>query len=109
MGFWWHWHSDNNCEKYLQLEKSDLCFKIKVHDKKKRADLKIQWSNRFIKASEGSLVKVVTPLFQNDDAITVVVVEGDYRKADKDGVIDLNGTLGVITEAQKIFDKAVKV
>ena len=65
-------------------------------------------SDSFIKASEGSPVKVVKPVLQKDNAITVAVIDGDYRRADKDGKIDLNKTLDVIIEAQKIFDKAVK-
>lgn len=109
LGFWWHWHSDNDCEKYLQLEKSDLCFKIKVRDKKKRRDLRLKWSERFIKEAEGNPIKVVKPTYQNDNAITVAVVDADYRQADKKGMIDLDKTLDVIIEVQKIFDKAINV
>jgi hypothetical protein len=109
LGFWWNWHSDRDCEQYLQLEKEDLCFKIRVHDKRKRTDLKLRWSDRFIKASAVTAIKVVTPLFQNDDAITVAVVDGNYRRADKNGIIDLKKTLDVIIETQKLFDKAVNL
>ena len=109
LGFWWHWHSDNDCDKYLQLEKSDLCFKIQVRDKKNRKDLRLKWSERFIKASEGNTLKVVKPTYQSDNAITVAVVDADYRKADKNGKIDLYKTLDVLIEVQKIFDKAVNV
>jgi hypothetical protein len=108
LGFWWHWHKENDYEQYLQLEKTDLCFKIKVYDKKKRADLKLKWSDRFIKASIGSPVKVIKPVFQKDNAITVAVVNGDYRRADKDGKIDLAKTLEIIKIAQNIYDKAMK-
>jgi hypothetical protein len=108
LGFWWYWNNDNDCAQYLQLEKDELCFKIKVDDKKKRADLKLKWRDRFIRASEGSPVKVVKPVFQKDNAITVAIVDGDYCKANKDGKIDLAKTLDVIIEAQKIYDKAVK-
>lgn len=108
LGFWWHWNNDNDCEQYLQLEKTDLCFKIKVHDKKKRKDLQCKWSDRLLKASEGRPVKVIKPLLQNDKAITVAIVDGDYRRADKEGNIDLVKTLATIKEAQNIYDKAVK-
>jgi len=108
LGFWWHWNNDDDCEQYLQLEKTDLCFKIKVHDKKKRKDLKLKWSDRFIKASAGNSVKVIKPVLQNDSAITVAVVDGDYRRADKEGKIDLARTLDVLKEAQDIYDKVIK-
>jgi len=109
LGFWWHWDCDNDCEKYLQLEKSELCFKIKVNDKKKRKELKLKWGDRFIQASVASPIKVVRPTYQNDNAITVAVVDSDYRKTNKKGKIDLAKTLDVIMQAQKIFDKAINV
>ena len=109
LGLWWYLNYDNDCEQYLQLEKDKLCFKIKVYDKKKRAGLKCKWHDRFIRASEGSPVKVIKPVLQHDNGITVAVVEGDYRKANKDGKIDLKKTLKVILEAQKIYDRAVSI
>ena len=58
LGFWWCWHSDKDCAQYLQLERvfgnPELCFKIKVNNKKKRKDLKQKWEDKFIRASEGS-------------------------------------------------------
>jgi hypothetical protein len=108
LGFWWHENKDEDCNRYLQLEKNMICFKIKVYDKNKRADLKLKWRDRFIKASKGSPVKVVKPSRQSDNAITVAVIDGDYRRTDKEGKIDLNNTLDVLLEAQRIFDKAVK-
>ena len=108
LGFWWHWNNEKDYALYLQLEKADLCFKIDVYNKKRRAELKHKWEDRFFKASEGSSVKLVEPVYQKDNAITVVMVDGDYRRADKDGKIDLARTLDVIKEVQKIYDKAVK-
>ena len=109
LGFWWHWHDDKDYTLYLQLEKADLCFKMEVCTKKKRAKLKHEWRNRFLEASKGSSIKLADPVCQNDYAITVAVVDDDYRKADKNGKIDLNKTMEVILETQKIFDKAVNV
>jgi hypothetical protein len=108
-GFWWHETKDEDCDRYLQLEKDMLCFKIKAYDKDKRKDLKKKWTEKFIKASEDSFIKVVKPKVQSDNAITVAAVDGDYRRADNEGKIDLTKTLDVLLEAQNIFDKAVKV
>lgn len=112
LGFWWHRQEDKDCVQYLQLERvygnPELCFKIKVNNKKRRVSLKWKWCHKFLKASEGSPVKVIKPVYHNNNDITVAVVDGDYRRADKDGKIDLNKTMEVIIEAQKIFDKAVK-
>jgi len=55
-----------------------------------------------------SPVKVIKPLLQNDNAITVAIVDGDYRRADKNGKIDLARTLDIIKVAQNIYDKAMK-
>jgi len=108
LGFWWHWHNDKDYALYLQLEKADLCFKIDVYSKKKRAELKRKWSDRFFKASEGSSLKLADPVCQKDNAITVAMVEGDYRKTNKNGKIALEKTLNVIKEAQNVYDKAIK-
>ena len=71
--------------------------------------MKWKWHERFIKASEGSPATVVKPILRNGKSMTVAVVEGDYRKADKSGKIDLDKTLDTIQEAQKIYNKAVNV
>jgi hypothetical protein len=36
------------------------------------------------------------------------MVEGDYRKTNKNGKIALEKTLNVIKEAQNVYDKAIK-
>ncbi len=109
LSFWWQEDRDNDCEKYLQLDKEILCFKIRVYDKDKRTNLKSKWSERFIKAAEGSSIRVVKPSLLDDHDITVAVIEGDYRRIDEDVKIDLNKTLNVIMEAQKVFNKALSV
>lgn len=112
LGFWWRWHNDEDCAQYLQLERvygnPELCFKIRVNNKKRQTSLKWKWCHRFLQASEGSPIKVVKPVYHNNNDITVAVVDGDYRKTDKDGKIDLNKTLDVIKVAQNIYDKAMK-
>lgn len=107
LGFWWYSHDDDECEQYLQLEENKLCFKIAVDDATRRTDLKWKWNKRFIKASDGSSINVIKPVLRNGNWMTVAVLDGDYRRADKDGKIDLEKTLDIIREAQKIYDKAV--
>ncbi|HQP14310.1 MAG TPA: hypothetical protein PLN58_06455 [Bacilli bacterium] len=105
LAFWWHWHNEKDCALYLQLEKADLCYKIIY--KEKQVELKREWRDRFFKAAEGSSLKLVDPICQKDNAITVAIVEGDYRRTSKNGKIDLKKTLDVIKEAQNIYDQAI--
>lgn len=106
LGFWWHWNDDDECERYLQLEERKLCFKIAVYEESRRTDLKWKWHERFLKAAEASPLSVVKPVLRNGTWMTVAVVDGDYRSANKDGKIDLEKTLDMLREAQRIHDKA---
>lgn len=109
LSFWWYENRDNDCEKYLQLDKEILCFKIKVFDKNRRADLKLKWIEKITRAAEGSPVRIIKPSLPDDNDITVAVVDGDYRRIDEDLKIDLDKTMKVIMEAQRVFDKALSV
>jgi hypothetical protein len=106
-GFWWHWKNDNECKQYLQLEETKLCFKIEVKDKAKQAGLKYKWSDLILKAAENTKIRVIKPVLRNGLTMTVAVADSDYRQADNEGKIDLDKTVSVLQEAQKILDKAV--
>jgi hypothetical protein len=108
LGFWWYGEGNEECEQYLQLEEPKLCFKIAVYDKSKRSDFKWQWHERFTRASVGSPLNVIKPVLRDGECMTVAIVEGDYRRTGKDGLIDLDKTMEVIQEAQKIHDRAVE-
>ena len=107
LGFWWYWNGDEECEQYLQLEENKLCFKIAVDDETKRTDLKWKWNERILEAAKDSCVNVIKPVLRNGQCMTVAVFDGDYRQSNGDGKIDLEKTMLVIQEAQRILDKAV--
>lgn len=109
LGFWWHGNGDDECDQYLQLEESKLCFKIAVDEKSRRTDLKWKWHERFLNAAEGSPISVVKPVLRNGNFMTVAVLDGDYRRANKDGKIDLEKTLDILREVQRIYDKAESI
>jgi len=109
LGFWWHGNGDDKCDQYLQLEEGKLCFKIAVNDKSRRTDLKWIWHERFLNAAEGSPVSVVKPVLRNGNFMTVAVLDGDYRRTNKDGKIDLEKTLDILREVQRIYDKAESI
>ncbi len=108
LGFRWYWNDDNECEQYLQLEEKKLCFKIAVDEIAKRTDLKWKWHERIMKASEQSALNIIKPVLRNGNYMTVAIMNGDYRIANKDGKIDIEKTLDIIREARKILDKAVE-
>lgn len=108
LGFWWHWQGDDDCEQYLQLEEDKLCFKISVDDPDKRTDLKWKWNERIQKAGENSPIKITKPVLRNGQWMTVTILDGDYRQTDNEGKIDLDKTLEVIREAERVLDRAME-
>lgn len=107
LGFYWYWNGDDECEQYLQLEENKLCFKIAVDDETKRTDLKWKWNERILAAANDSSLHVIKPVLRNGQWMTVAVIDGDYRQQDSKGKIDLEKTVLVVQEAQRILDRAV--
>lgn len=104
MGFWWHWKGT----KYLQLEEGKLCFKIEVEDKTLRANRWEEWHSDLMTATQASDITVHRPARRRSGTwMTVAVGEGDYRKTDERGILELDGTLLVLRKAEALLDSAV--
>ncbi|MBI4811654.1 MAG: hypothetical protein HY800_09500 [Ignavibacteriales bacterium] len=69
--------------------------------------MKWKWNDRILNASKNSKIRVIKPVLRNGQSMTVAVLDGDYRCPDIEGKIDLEKTLTVIQETQRIIDKAV--
>jgi hypothetical protein len=104
MGFWWHWKGT----KYLQLEESKLCFKIEVEDKTLRANRWEEWHSDLMAATQSNDITIRRPARRRSGTwMTVAVIEGDYRKGDEHGCLDLDQTLVVLRKAESLLDSAV--
>lgn len=106
MGFWWHWKNT----KYLQLEEGKLCFKIEVEDKALQASSWEEWHNVLMTAPKSGDIAVQRPSRRRSGTwMTVAIAEGDYRKTNDQGVLDLDKTLAVLRRAEALLDSAVVV
>ncbi len=109
LGFWWHWFHDNECEQYLQLEQNKLCFKISVDNPEKRDNLKWKWHQLILEAGGNSKIKIIKPVLRNGQCMTVAAMEGDYRQIDDQGKIDLEKTMFILHEVERILEKAIEM
>lgn len=108
LGFYWHsCPQGSDCEPYLQLEEQELCFKIWVSNPDQRARLKDLWHRRVMDGNPGHIKLVKPPRLKSGETITVARLEGDYRRSDNSGRLDLEATLGILRLAEKTLDEIV--
>lgn len=108
VGYWWHWHSDQECQQYMQIEQTSLCFKIAVDQPPKRAEFRSLWLARILAASRELNFPAVRPQrLGMGQTMTVAVFEGDYRNAKTDGTLDFEATLRTLRTAANLLDLAV--
>lgn len=101
VGFWWHW----NGNKYLQLERDKLCFKIEVEEKEKQVEQRDDWYNRLIAASESVSFPISKPpRFGRGTWMTAAILTVDYRKCDGNGILDFAATVEGLREAERFMD-----
>lgn len=106
MGFSWHERNDG-VKKYLQLEEKELCFKIEVHDKEKRAEYWKNWHATFVATSPQVGVTLKRPRRRSGTWMTVALLDGEYRKTKDDGLLDLDATVAVLRMAEQLLDLSV--
>ena len=105
LGFWWHWHGDDECEQYLQLEQKKLCFKINVGSDANKRKLRSQWHN-IIKNHPchfNNLVIKKPTRFGSGKFMTVCVHENDYRITNADNIIDIDKTIDLLKSAESLL------
>lgn len=104
-GFWgfnWHWRG----ERYLQLEQEKLCFKIQVRDKTVRAHLWQDWHQSLMSKAPEFTLKIKRPSRRADGTWMSVAVLDEYRRCDERGIIDMDKTVTVLREAERLLDAA---
>lgn len=105
LGYWWHWHGDDECEQYLQLEENQLCFKIKVGKNSNKRELRSQW-HHIIKnnSSEIKNLTVKKPArFGSGKYMTVCINKNDYRVSKADNRIDIEKTIKLLKSAESLL------
>jgi hypothetical protein len=97
-----------DCIKYLQLEDSKLCFKIRVANPEDYTRLRGKWHERFMAAGErAGLPLVRPPRFGRGETMTVAMLDGDYRLVGSDGNLDLDATIHLLRDVEAAFGDAV--
>ena len=105
MSFLWHWKEDKDCPKFLQLERENLCFKIKVKDKSKQTVLRNEWSYKLLNSEKTfGLDKQRPKRLGKGTHMTVAVLGSDYRQTDKEGRIDIDETIAILKSAEEFMD-----
>lgn len=101
---WWYGHENL----YLALHEGELRFKATAES---GADRRAVWeaAHRAVMESAGEL-KLKRPKRQRDGAdMTVAILEGDYRAADSNGVICVEGTLKNLKQAEAVLMRAAEL
>jgi len=104
-GFWWNWQPQENCEIYIQLEESKLCFKVEVSDPENRSSVRNFWHEEIMKSHEGYDLEVIRPArFGSGNIMTFAVLKSDYRDADDQGVLNLDTTIKTLRKAEMLLN-----
>ena len=104
MGFWWHWRGD----KYLQLERAKLCFKINVPDDAQQTVKWLEWNHALMRFNGTAGIKVVKSRRKQGDCMTVAVLAADYRQPNDQGQLDFEKTVQILRDAGAFMDAAVR-
>lgn len=107
LGFWWHATTTSDCELYLQLEQSRLCFKIGIEDAGNGAEIGNRWNEKLIAAGQTLHLDVIRPQrIRSGSTMTVATLASDYRVLDANGVLDLDATTEQLRLAERVLDGA---
>ena len=112
MGFWWGWQEVEGGRLYLQLEQRSLVVRLAVEEGARqepgqdRRSLREVWSRR--------VREITAPRFRRPDrfgsgnTMTVAVAEEGYLAETDDGRIDIDGTIGMLREAERAVAAAIE-
>lgn len=121
LGLWWYFKCHNSGDKvYLQTEYSqtkeeknrvgrkDLCFQIEVLENADQRDRRGYWHERIMGSRKSIGMDIDKPKrFGSGKHMTVAVLNGDWRVFGDDGRLDLEATVKVLENAQRVVDEAM--
>ena len=109
LGFYWHFHGDDICRQYLQLEEDKFCFKIEVNNPSDWKNLRSKWHKTIKDMGHEYRLKLKKPdKFGTGKHMTVCVYDGEYRECDNNKVIDIDNTIHKLRKAEVLLKEAVK-
>ena len=108
LGFWWYWKGkefeETGFDYYLQLEHGKFCFKLYPYKREKARQIREYYrSLLYPKAKEHNI-----EIYQNGRIgkwMTVAALKKAYIETDKNGFLDMEGTIKTIKDIQKMLDE----
>jgi hypothetical protein len=109
MGFWWHINYEKEYPRYLQIEEELFCFKIEVEQYDKRSECRNDWSAKIVEGGKKYGYSISKPQrFGFGTWMTVALLNDEYRKTDKNGILDINETVKFLKEMEEFLDKVIR-
>jgi hypothetical protein len=99
----WHWRDD----KFLRLMGDELCFRIVVSDGAQQKEKWNQWYAALMGQNTAG-IKIKKAKCKLGRRMGVAVLDGDYRRANEQGLLDLDLTVEVLKNAEKLMDAALQ-
>ena len=106
IGFWWTPPGlPGDCPAYLQIETTNLCFKVDASgfSDKHQEQMKWEWNDRITRQSD---LAVKPKVMRKGSTMTVAVHRDGWLRFTDDGVFDLNSTVNTLRSAEKILLEA---
>ena len=111
LGFWWY--PSDKSDMYLQIEggpakEPKLCFKVDAdgEDSEQQEQMKWQWHER-VRAAGGQ--QVVEPnVMRRGNTMTVAWWKDDWMAFDRDGKLDVPGTVENLRRAEAVLKRALE-
>ena len=108
-GLWWYFKDHSSGDKvYLQAEEKKLCFKIEILENANRGERRWHWHERVVNAGKPMDMDIDKPdRFGNGKHMTVAVLKGDWRQICDNGRLDLETTVKVLKNTERVVNEAM--
>lgn len=112
-GFWAAWRHKTGWEGqtvYLQIEERRLCFKVAAEDGADKRQVRDDWMKLLLgEAADAPAIQVLRPARLGHGIwMTVGVSEqNEWMKTNRDGLLDIEGTLGRLLVAEALISASV--
>jgi len=118
LGFWWNWDLKETYYVYLQIETNwqndKYVGKIKIklysnNNEKVKKDIVHKWKHHIL--HDENHIKIIKPrVVRTGKSVTIGILDNEFRKTDKDGIIDIDKTIEFIHKIEQIkLDKYTSV
>jgi PD-(D/E)XK nuclease superfamily len=95
-------------DKYLGLHEDELGFRIEVRDESQREAKWSEWNRMLLAKNDTTGIRIKPSRFRPGMRMKVAVLEGDYRRLQPDGRLDLDRTVETIRMAKALIDAALQ-